>query len=359
MRIVTTVIGLLLLLLSICLHSSYAELGRLVAGGVIAPASVVMNWLAMIGGLLLLVASAMSQWTHRHRMIVRGAGVLGLALALAGLVQRLSGPSAVTVHYSSGAIELEATLRLPKGAGPFPAVVIVHGSAPFKRGFYSQWADSLVNRGIAVLVSDKRGVGGSGGENETRNNAARANLELLAGDIVAGVRFLRTRPAIDPRAIGLLGISQGGWVGPLAATQDSTIAFLVLLSGPATSTGEESTWSELRGDHDGPAVFSVAASNDSLSRTAPRGFNPRPVIAGLRMPSLWLFGEEDNSVPTAKSVAALDSLQRAGAPVARQVFPGADHVMTRHDGPLGLMYTDPTSWDVWLQWIQETAKPSR
>lgn len=359
MRIAAAVTGLLLLLLSLCLHSPYAELGRLIAGGVLAPAPIVMNWLALIGGSLLIAASARCRWTQRARVVVGSVGVLGLVLSLIGLVQRLIAPPSTTVHYQSGDIQVEATLRLPRGTGPFPAVVIVHGSAPFKRGFYSQWADSLVNRGIAVLVPDKRGVGGSGGEFETRNNAARAYLELLAGDIDAGVRFLRTHAAIDSRTIGLVGISQGGWVGPLAARQDSSIAFLVLLSGPATSTGEESTWSELRGDHDSPAVLSVSASNDSLSRTAPRGFNPRPVIAGLRMPSLWLFGAEDNSVPTAKSVAALDSLQQAGAPVRWQVFPGTDHVMTRHDGPLGLICTDPTSWSVWLSWIQETAKPSR
>lgn len=231
--------------------------------------------------------------------------------------------------------------------------MIVHGSAPFRRGFYTQWADSLVGRGTAVLVPDKRGVGGSGGAFETRNNAARSYLELLAGDIVAGVTYLRSRSEIDPRRIGLVGISQGGWVGPLAAAKDSSIAFLVLLSGPATSTGEEGTWSDLRGDHSGAAIMSFAAADDSLSRTSPRGFDPRPVIRGLRMPSLWLFGEVDNSVPTRKSVAALGSLARGGAPVQWQVFPGADHVMIRHDGPLGLLYSDHDSWTVWLTWVQQ------
>lgn len=359
MRIVIAGLGFFLLLLSLCLLSPYAELGRLIAGGVIAPAPVVMSWLATLGGLLLLAATFVGSWKRRTSQVTRCVAALGLLLGVIGFARMLIGPSSTTVHYTSGDIEVEGTLRLPEGDGPFPAVVIVHGSAPFKRGFYSQWADSLVNRGVAVLVPDKRGVGGSGGEFETKNNAARSYLKLLASDIVSGVKYLHARPEIDPAKIGLVGISQGGWVGPLAASQDSSIAFLVLLSGPATSTGEENTWSRLRGDHDGPALVSFAAANDSLVRTPPRGFDPRPVIGALRVPSLWLFGELDNSVPSAKSIAVLDSLKGAGAPVESRVFPSADHVMTRHDGPLGLIYTDPASWSVWLGWIQEVTKPSR
>lgn len=347
-------LGLFLLLLVLFLRYRYAEFPRLMVGGLIAPAPLVILWFTMASGALLGLAPVVGKWSGTWRHATFAISLVVMLAGLASLGARLLGPVTSTVHYRSGDIAIAGTLRLPRGPGPFPAAIIAHGSAPFRRGFYSEWADSLVNRGIAVLVTDKRGVGASGGVLETRNNAARSYLELLASDIVAGVRYLQGRSEIDHRKVGVVGISQGGWVGPLAAAQDSSIAFLVLLSGPATSTGEENTWSKLRGDHDGPALMSLTAANDSLVRTPPRGFDPRPVIAGLRTPSLWMFGEADNSVPTAKSVVALDSLAQAGAPVQSHVVPGADHVMMRHDGPFGLVYTDPRAWAVWLGWIQQT-----
>ncbi len=344
--------GCFALLLSLVLRLPAMELGRLIVGGLLAPATRVIGYAALLGGALLLAAPRLGRWPHgSRRTLVDALGVLGLLTALLSGWRFATGPSLETVHYRSGDIEVEASLYRPVGAGPFPAAIIVQGSAPFRRGFYDQWADSLARRGVAVLLPDKRGVGGSGGEFETRNNAARTYLELLASDIVSGARFLGSRREIDPHRIGLVGISQGGWVGPLAAAQDSAIAYLVLLSGPATSTGEEGVWSRLRGDHDGPAILSFAAANDSLARTIPEGFDPRSTLAGLPRPSLWLFGEADNSVPTAKSVAALDSIKATGRPVEWHVFPGADHVMTRHDGPLGLIHTDPASWAVWLDWV--------
>ncbi len=345
-------IGLFLLLLSLLLPLESLELFRLIVGGVLAPASRVLPWLAALSAVLLLLGRRLGRWTGRGvRGAALGFGLLALVLGLRAGWRVASGPAVRTVHYRSGDIDVEGSFYRPDGPGPFAAAVIVHGSAPFRRGFYDQWADSLARRGVAVLVPDKRGVGGSGGEFERRNNAARSYLELLASDIVAGVRFLDSQPEVDPRRVGLVGISQGGWVGPLAAAEDPSIAYLVLLSGPATSTGEENTWSELRGDHDSPALVSFAVANDSLTRTPPTGYDPRATLGRLTMPSLWLFGEEDNSVPTAKSVAVLDSLAAEGHPVASRVFPGADHVMVRHDGRFGLMHTDASSWDVWLGWV--------
>ncbi len=345
-------VGGFLFLLSLILRLTPMELGRLIVGGVLAPATHVIAYAALLGGALLVVGPISGRWpSGGKRTLGFGVGAVALLSGLQAWWLVAAGPTVETVHYRSSDIEVETSLYLPEGSGPHPAAIIVQGSAPFRRGFYDQWADSLARRGVAVLIPDKRGVGGSGGEFETHDNAARKYLDLLAADLVSGVRFLGSRAELDPRRIGLVGISQGGWVGPLAAAQDSTIAWLVLLSGPATSTGEEATWSRLRGDHDGAVLLGLAEANDSLARTSPDGFDPRLTIAALPMPSLWLFGEADNSVPTAKSVAALDSMKATGHPIEWRVFPGADHVMTRRDGPLGLIHTDPASWPVWLDWV--------
>ncbi|MDZ4864882.1 MAG: alpha/beta fold hydrolase [Gemmatimonadota bacterium] len=351
--------GGIALLLTLLLPVPPLELARLIVGGVVTPATRFVGYAGLFAAALLTISPLVGRWPGGpRRAIAFGLGGIGALAVLLAWWRVAVGPTVETVHYRSADIDVEGSLYLPAGPGPFAAAVIVHGSAPFRRGLYDQWADSLARRGIAVLVPDKRGVGGSGGESKVRDNAAQSYLELLARDIVSGVQFLASRAEIDGRRIGLVGISQGGWVGPLAAAQDSSIAWLVLLSGPATSTGEEGVWSHLRGDHDNAAVLSLKESNDSLTRTAPEGFDPRATLAALGMPSLWLFGEEDNSVPTAKSVAVLDSLAAQGRPVEWRVFPGADHVMVRHDGPLGLLHTDPLSWPVWLDWVVQRGAPA-
>jgi dipeptidyl aminopeptidase/acylaminoacyl peptidase len=61
------------------------------------------------------------------------------------------------------------------------------------------------------------------------------DLDVLARDALACVRRLKTQPEIDPRRVGLWGISQGGWITPLAAGLDDAPAFIINSLGPATS----------------------------------------------------------------------------------------------------------------------------
>jgi pimeloyl-ACP methyl ester carboxylesterase len=144
------------------------------------------------------------------------------------------------VSYPSGEIDLAGTLTLPEGAGPFAAVVMVTGSGAQDRDEslaghrpFLVIADALTRAGYAVLRTDDRGVGGSGGDYE------QATYEELAADALAGVSYLATRPEVDPARIGLLGHSEGGYLAPLAARQaPGAVAFTVLMAGPAVS-GED------------------------------------------------------------------------------------------------------------------------
>ncbi len=56
-----------------------------------------------------------------------------------------------------------------------------------------------------------------------------------------------------------------------------------------------------------------------------RRYDPVPTMAALDVPSLWLFGGEDSSMPTAWSIDALETLRAAGRPIEIEVFPGAEH----------------------------------
>jgi acetyl esterase/lipase len=139
---------------------------------------------------------------------------------------------------ASGHAHLAGTLTLPEGNGPYPAVLLITGSGlqdrdetVFGHKPFLLWADTLTRRGIAVLRVDDRQMGGSTGE------VRAATTADFAGDVAAGVAFLRSRRDIDPHRIGLMGHSEGAIIAPMVAARDRGIAFVVMLAG-AGVTGE-------------------------------------------------------------------------------------------------------------------------
>lgn len=140
--------------------------------------------------------------------------------------------SSEEVTYTNGAVKLAGTLTLPPGDGPFPAAVLITGSGAQDRDEtllghkpFLVLADHLSRHGIAVLRADDRGIGGSTGSVPDSTSAD------FAQDALAGVRFLKTHPKIAGHRIGLIGHSEGGVVGPLAASQSGDVAFVVMLAG--------------------------------------------------------------------------------------------------------------------------------
>jgi pimeloyl-ACP methyl ester carboxylesterase len=189
---------------------------------------------------------------------------------------------------------------------------------------------------MAVLLYDKRGVGGSSGEHHVITVAASAQeLSLLAEDAAAAVNFLALRDEIDPDRIGLLGASQAGWIMPLAARSSDRVAFIVAISAPVVSYGQEIYYSQLTGDDPGPYGHlddsEIAARMQTFA--GPNGYDPVPVLRDLRIPSLWLLGGSDRSVPTSLSVANLETLQEEGdLPIEVDVYPDGDHGLHRSNG---------------------------
>jgi hypothetical protein len=127
---------------------------------------------------------------------------------------------------------LAATLAIPTGKGPFPAVLLITGSGPNDRDEsllghkpFLVLSDYLTRKGIVVLRADKRGVRKSTGD------LANATTADFATDAEAGVAWLKTRPEVDPHKIGLIGHSEGGVVAPMAAVADPSVAFIVMMAG--------------------------------------------------------------------------------------------------------------------------------
>jgi pimeloyl-ACP methyl ester carboxylesterase len=137
------------------------------------------------------------------------------------------------VSFTNGDVRLDGDLLLPVGRGPHPGVVLIHGSGPGPRSQLAAMALFFAERGIAVLSYDKRGCGTSTGDWK------RADFPELAADALAGIRLLQETAGIDPRRIGLYGISQGGWVAPLAASLSRDVAFVIAHSGPGVTPLEQ------------------------------------------------------------------------------------------------------------------------
>ena len=256
------------------------------------------------------------------------------------------------VGFDSRGVRLSGILQLPAGAaGPVPAVVLVHGSGRVTaRAMIDREGRRLTQMGLAVLAYDKRGVGDSGGEYTGigPGNSVRM-FDLLAADALAAVALLRARKEIDPRRIGLVGISQGGWIAPLAASRSAHVSFVVTISGPAVSVGEEIAYSDLAGDDPG-SIQGLA--DDEIDRRmrefrGPHGYDPRTALESMRVPSLWLLGEHDRSIPLRKTVSVLGEIAQRGRPITTHVFPGLNHGLRNP-----VTGEQPDFWNVIYSWLR-------
>ena len=271
----------------------------------------------------------------------------------------------VSYENKQDGVKLAATLTLPPGSGPFPAVVLITGSGPQDRNEallshqpFLVLADYLTRRGIAVLRADDRGVGGTskGGPNDTTEN--------FAADALAGVEFLKTRKEINPKQIGLIGHSEGGMAAPMAAAKSPDVAFIVLMAGPGIpgdkllmkqigliASAECEKEVELSMAEGGRLMTIVTQEQDSaiarqkLQEAATKraeaakkrveaqlkaaesqsyafatpwfryflNYDPRPTLRKVHVPVLAINGEKDLQVPAKEDLEAIDlALKDAG-----------------------------------------------
>lgn len=134
-----------------------------------------------------------------------------LALTMLCAVAR----AAETVSFPGDDVTLKGILYRPPGAGPFPAVVALHGCSGLfgKDGSLSprhaEWADRLTAAGFVVLFPDSFGSRGATSQCKTKDRVTRPSRERVA-DAIAAKTYLQTRKDVKADGVALLGWSNGG-----------------------------------------------------------------------------------------------------------------------------------------------------
>ena len=277
-------------------------------------------------------------------------------------------------RFQGGGLTLAGSLVLPPGEGPHPAIVLTHGSEAGTRRGYRVFVQLFIEQGIAVMRYDKRGVGDSEGR-----YVEAPDLRQPCADLLGAVAFLRSHPSIDGEHIGVFGASQGGWVGPMAASMSEHITFVCVQSAPGVSPLEQNLYDKgnrlrTRGLSDadvarateyrrafwgylvtGEGYEEAARLRGELSRepwftpenfpypferretllrhprlqswTIHSAYEPRLTLERVRVPLLAVYGGDDSIVPVEESIARF----RAAFAVSGnehltvKVFEGADH----------------------------------
>ena len=249
----------------------------------------------------------------------------GLAFAAAAACG--AAPSETSVHstfVASDGARLAYTIDYPPGDGPFPAVVLVHGSGRVTRADHAGLSALFTSHGWATLNYDKRGVGQSGG---TYAGVGVANsdtlIPLLGRDAAAAFHALEQTARIDRARIGFAGGSQAGWIIPVALSAAPNAKLAVILSGPTVSVGAEIHYSDLLEN----TTLPVDDANDDLSSfNGPHGFDPFSYLTRALPQTLWLYGANDRSIPVRACVEVHNSIPSSAATV--RVYPGLDHSLS-------------------------------
>ncbi len=233
------------------------------------------------------------------------------------------------VQFFSHNTKLSGTIVFPKEKEIHAAVVFVHGSGKQARNIY--WAEQFAAQGIAALVYDKRGAGESGGKYESEQSVSEKNIVLLADYAVAALMVLSQHPALKDAPVGLAGISQAGWIVPIAAEKSPIAKFMVLWSGPVCKVSEEDIYSKYTTDKDDKKVpgYHEALSARKEKYVWPeflgKDSDPGDSLVKLKIPGLWIFGADDGSVPVDLSIQRLNAIRKLGHTYDYVLFSGLGH----------------------------------
>lgn len=245
--------------------------------------------------------------------------------------------------------QIPGTLYYPPDFDPkrtWPCIVYYYGgTTPVTREFGGRYPkDWYAANGYLVWVPQPSGAVGFGQE----VSAAHVNDwgELTSEEILAGVEeLLRAHPFIDPRRLGAMGASYGGFLTQYLATRGERFAAFVSHAGISALS---SYW----GAGDWGTRYSGVASAASFPwnrKDLYVGHSPLFMAERISRPLLLLHGEEDNNVPPGESYQMYAALKLLGKEVALVTFPGQRHFILDYEKRVRWMKTIVAWFDRWLK----------
>jgi len=132
--------------------------------------------------------------------------------------------------------KLPATITIPNGEGPFPGVVLIHGSGPNDRDEtigpnkpFKDIAWGLASKNIVVLRYEKRTKEYSEEMSKLINFTVK---EEVIDDALIAIQLLKNKNYVDQNKIFVIGHSLGGMLAPRIAKLDINITGIIILAGP-------------------------------------------------------------------------------------------------------------------------------
>ena len=292
------------------------------------------------------------------------------------------------VRFANNDVSLSGILFRPIVDARVPYVVLIHGSGDVDQNsaYYHSLGYALAKNGIGVLLYDKRGCGGSGG------NWKVASMRELAGDAVAAMGYLHSRDDIKTSKVGFLGTSQGGWITAIAANTSRHCDFAVLNVGPSVSVFHQdidrvkysmksdgltqtiidsaveytrlyfryarsasatewkilTTYAEAIRNRDWAEYVNIPKDQNDFEWWRNNDYDPAADLERMPCPVLSIFGELDVLVPPAENAARMDSLLGVSrSPHTIEIIPRVGHDELTFQGLNGNDWHWP---DVYWQW---------
>jgi dienelactone hydrolase len=295
------------------------------------------------------------------RIIINSAGLVAGFFQLPGGVNwqrpEYSQPATFKereVTVGQGEWKLSGTLTVPVGAGPFPAVVLVHGSGPNDRDetvggakVFKDLAEGLASRGIVVLRYEKRTM---------QYRARIASIakftvqEETVEDAVQALAVVRSQAEVNGQRVFVIGHSLGAYVAPRIAEQDGKLAGIVLMAGNVRPIEdllvEQVTYMGIKGDQldrakdlqvkvkklepgdeDSPALGGIPVSY----WVDLKDYDPAAAAKKLAIPLLILQGERDYQV-TMTDFALWKAAVGGAKGVVMKSYPALNHLFVAGEG---------------------------
>jgi len=268
--------------------------------------------------------------------------------------------------FESSHFKVVGELRIPSGDRKYPLVIMVHGDGPAYRNYFFSLKKCFLRAGYATLMWDKPGFGQSIGK-FSRQHLRAERAEILFD----AINRVKSHPRIDSDHIGVWGISQAGYVIPMAVEKTNDISFMIMVGCPGENgihqtaylirrqlefedvTEEETRQAEnhfiqlyyaetfeqyikhAKPLYDNPiqremGFVSALWDETNWKPHSPEEeafFNPIDIIEKITIPVFAFFGEKDTQVDPIQGVEAYKkALTKAGNTNFRvELIPNADH----------------------------------